>query len=106
MFLPRNWFLSSDVRGSTKLFVKPDLKKGIAMQGWSKPRVIAKYAGVSERTLRSWLRQGLRHSRMPSGYILLSYDAVDEFLKKYESSQDDVKEMVTDIMRGLKISNG
>jgi len=73
------------------------------MNGWVKPRVAAKYAGVSERTLRSWLLKGLRHSRLPSNYILINYDDIDEYLKMYSTTHDDVAALVGDVMKGLKI---
>jgi excisionase family DNA binding protein len=68
------------------------------MHGWAKIKQASEYAGVSERTLRDWLKQGLRHSRLQSGHILIKYGWLDEFLEQYETqeSQADliIKEMV------------
>ena len=54
------------------------------MTGWTKIKKAAAYAGVSPRTLRDWIKQGLKHSRLPSGAILIQYSAVDQFLKGFE----------------------
>ncbi len=32
--------------------------------GWTKIKTGAEYAGVSERTFRDWLKQGLKHIRL------------------------------------------
>ena len=58
------------------------------LHGWLKPKNAAKFAGVSERTLRAWLKTGLRHSRLPSGSILIKREWVDEFLQRFEAVQN------------------
>ena len=59
------------------------------MEGWAKIRPASKYAGVSERTLRDWLKYGLRHSRPRSGgTILIKYKWIDEFLERFEVKED------------------
>lgn len=72
-------------------------------EGWTKPKGGAAYGGTSERTLRGdWLKNGLRHVRLPSGRILIKFSWIDEFLGKYEVKPDDtVGELVDDIMKGL-----
>ena len=61
------------------------------MQGWAKIKQAAKYAGISERTMRDWLKQGLKHSRINSGSILVKYDYIDEYLEQfcYDNNQVD-----------------
>lgn len=54
------------------------------MTGWTKIKKAAAYAGVSPRTLRTWIKQGLKHSRLPSGAIFIQYCAIDQFLKGFE----------------------
>jgi len=54
------------------------------MEGWGKIKKASQYAGISERTMRSWLKAGLRHSRLESGTVLIQYARVDEFLKRFE----------------------
>ncbi len=59
------------------------------MQNWQKIIPSAKYAGVSERTFRKWLRAGLRHSRLPSGTLLIKVEWIDQYLKKFEVVEND-----------------
>ena len=47
------------------------------MRGWAKVKSAAKYADVSERTIRSLLKQGLKYSRVSSNMILIRYDAIN-----------------------------
>ena len=73
--------------------------------GWGKTTAAAEYAGVSVRTLRKWLRHGLKHSRLPSGTIWIKFSNIDAFLDQYEvESHEDSKylnELVNDIMDEL-----
>lgn len=70
--------------------------------GWFRIKAGAKYAGVSERTLRSWLKTGLRHSRLPTGTILVKREWLDEFLEHYEYDTDgsEVNRIVYQICKG------
>ena len=68
-------------------------------RGWLKIRPAAAYAGVKERTFRSWLRAGLRHSRLPSGMVLVSIQAIDEYLQSFEVNQNIVDAVVDDVMK-------
>lgn len=49
------------------------------MSGWAKIKKAAEYSGISERTMRDWLKAGLRHIRMPGerGCILIKYEWID-----------------------------
>ena len=67
-------------------------------RGYSKVKRAAQYAGVSERTFRKWLKDGLRHSRI-GRTILIRYSWIDEYLAKYEVLQDEVNEIVEDILK-------
>lgn len=72
-------------------------------QGWARPRAAAKYAGVDRRILYGWLRDGLPHSRLPTGRILIRLADVDLFLKQYEQRDtEDVSGLVNDVMRGIQ----
>jgi len=67
------------------------------MDGWLKVKNAAKYADVSERTLRSWLKCGLRHSRLESGTILIFRNWVDQYLSGFECQENQVDNIVTEI---------
>jgi predicted site-specific integrase-resolvase len=72
------------------------------MQGWASVKKAAKYADVSERTMRSWLKKGLKYSRLPSGMIRIQYSAIDEFLKNFTSDElCKVDAIVDEVMRGF-----
>ena len=43
------------------------------MEGWACIKKAAQYADVSVRTMRDWLKEGLKHSRLPSGTIRIRY---------------------------------
>jgi predicted site-specific integrase-resolvase len=69
------------------------------MKGWGKIKAASAYAGVSPRTMRKWLKQGLRHSRLPSGTIIISFDAIDEFLSSFEVQNDEVDQIIEEITK-------
>ena len=70
-------------------------------EGWGKVKPAAKYAGISERTLRSWLKQGLNHSRTPSGQILVRYTAIDDFLEGFAIDDNQTDKIVNEVMEGI-----
>lgn len=72
------------------------------MDGWAKIKPAARYAGVGERTFRDWLKEGLRHSRLPSGTILIQYEWIDEFLDSFEVQKDEVDRITEEILRGFR----
>ena len=72
------------------------------MNGWAKVKDAAKYAGMSERTFREWLKKGLPHSILPSGTILIRYSAIDDFLESYSVQDNTVDTLVDDIIRDFK----
>jgi excisionase family DNA binding protein len=71
-------------------------------RGWAKIKEAAKYAGVSVRTFRDWLKDGLRHSRLSSGTILVSYGAIDEYLMGFEVRENQVGEIVDEFVKELR----
>lgn len=71
------------------------------MDRWGGVKAGAKHAGVSERTFRPWLKKGLKHSRLPSGTILIKYSDIDEFLESFAVKNDQVDEIVNEIMEEM-----
>ena len=69
------------------------------MDGWGKVKQSAQYAGVSPRTFRDWLREGLEHSRLPSGTILVHREAIDSYIKKFLRTENKTEDIVNQIMR-------
>jgi hypothetical protein len=70
-------------------------------RGYAKVKEAANYAGVSERSFRDWLKDGLRHSRLSTGTILVAYAAIDEYLARFEVSRNQVEAIVDDVMQEL-----
>ncbi len=71
-------------------------------RGWAKVKEGAKYAGVSERTLRDWLKNGLRCSRLQSGTILIRYAWIDEYLMGFEVRTNQVDEIANQVVKELR----
>lgn len=66
-------------------------------RGWVKPSVAAKYSGVSLKVFRGWLKNnGLPHSRLPNGRILVSLDDVDIYLRKFQITSNQADEILKD----------
>ena len=70
-------------------------------RGYAKVKKAAKYAGVSERTFRDWLKDGLRHSRLSTGTILVAYASIDDYLASFEASRNQVDDIVDAVMQEL-----
>jgi len=66
------------------------------LQGWLKIKSAATYADISERTLRHWLIEGLRHVRK-SGTVYIKPQWIDEFLLQYEVD-NNVEHLVEEIL--------
>jgi hypothetical protein len=73
------------------------------MTGWTKIKGAARYAGVSVRTLRGWLKKDLRHTRLPSGTILIKFSWLDEYLAGYEVQDNEVSQIVDKVAKEMGI---
>ena len=71
------------------------------MEGWTKIKQAANYAGISERSFRKWLKQGLRHIRMNTGTILIKYSWIDQFLESFEVQENEVSRIVNEIQEEM-----
>ena len=71
------------------------------MQGWGKIKESAEYGGVSPRTVRRWLKEGLLHSRMPSGTILISRTAMDDFIRQFQITENEADRITNEVMEGI-----
>ena len=72
------------------------------ISGWAKIRAAASYAGIKERTLRSWLKEGLKHSRLPSGTVLIKYAWIDEYLEGFQAKTNLVDSIVEETLKTLE----
>ena len=69
------------------------------MEGWGKIKPASRYAGVSDKTLRTWLKNGLRHARLPSGMVLIKYTWLDEFIKGFEDDSENEANRIVDSLK-------
>lgn len=67
-------------------------------QGWLKTKNAARYADVSERTFRDWLKSGLKHTKY-RGSIRVKPEWIDEFLTGYEVEHNQVDEIVDGVLK-------
>jgi len=72
------------------------------MPGWTKIKPGAEYAGIKERTMRDWLKEGLKHSRLPSGTILIKYAWIDEYLESFAGKDNQVDVIVSETLSELR----
>jgi hypothetical protein len=72
------------------------------MDGWARIKDGAKYAGVKERTFRDWLKDGLKHSRLPSGTILIKYEWLDAYLEAFAAKENQVDKIVDKTVKELE----
>lgn len=71
------------------------------MNGWVKIKPAAEYAGIKERTMRGWLKDGLKHSCLPSGTILIKYECIDAYLEAFAVKEDQVDAIVNETLKDL-----
>lgn len=67
---------------------------------WRKVKGQAERLGLTDRTLRPHLKNGLRHIRLPSGTILIKDSWADQYLEQFEVTPDDsVDQIVKDVLK-------
>lgn len=77
---------------------------GENMQGWFRIKSAATYCDVSVKTIRRWLKSGLKHS-VVGGTYLIKRNWLDEYLESHARSEG---ERVDDIVNKLikELNNG
>jgi hypothetical protein len=68
------------------------------MEGWVGVKKAARYADVGERTLRGWLKHGLRYVQV-SKKILIKIEWIDQFLGNHEATQDKVDQLADEAFK-------
>jgi len=69
--------------------------------GYGKVKKVARYAGVSPRTFRDWLKNGLPHFKLSTGTILVAYRDIDNWLERFRVDDSRVDCIVDEIMQDL-----
>jgi len=75
--------------------LKPDTR------GYLKVKQAAKYAGISERTFRDWLKEGLPHFRLSSGTILIAYLDIDTWLEQFRTDGSNLDAIVDEVVQDI-----
>ena len=75
-----------------------DFVAGRGIMGWLKIKSAAKYCDMSDRSLRRWLKEGLRHVRTRSGTVLIKRLWLDEYLEQFEVTENQVEKIVNDVL--------
>lgn len=68
------------------------------MDGWTKVKGGTAYAGISERSFRKLLTQGLKHSRLKTGTILIRFSDIDDFLNQFQVVEDEVEKITDEVL--------
>lgn len=68
---------------------------------WLKLGSVAEYVDASPRTVRKWLKRGLKHSRLQSGTVLVKKEWIDGFLEQFSITNDEADQIVKEMMEGL-----
>jgi hypothetical protein len=71
------------------------------LKGWACVKKASEYADVSQRTMREWLKRGLKHSRLPSGMIRIKFEDIDRFIDGYAVTENALDAVVDGIMAEL-----
>jgi excisionase family DNA binding protein len=70
--------------------------------GWGRIKAIAEYTDSGPRTVRKYLKRGLPHVRIPgSGTILIKFSDVDEWLKQFACTEDEIDKIVGSVLKGF-----
>jgi DNA binding domain, excisionase family len=70
------------------------------MNGWLRVKSAAKYCDISERTLRTWITEGLPHSKV-RGIVLIKTDNLEQFLEQFEIKKNEVDHVVNEVLSDL-----
>jgi len=65
---------------------------------WMRLAQAAEYVNVSPRTIRRWMDEGLKHSRI-HGYPYISEKWLDEWMESHAA--DNVEKIVNEVMEGI-----
>ncbi len=68
---------------------------------WMKAKAASEYVDVSERTIRAWLKMGLRSTKV-GGAVLIHRKWIDDFIGSGERDLNEIDRMADEIVNGLQ----
>ena len=72
------------------------------MGGWGKISPAAQDVGVSARTLRNWLHEGLKHSRLPAGTILIKFTDLNVCLEQFAVTAKETENLLRKLCKDFQ----
>ena len=69
------------------------------LEGWLSVKKAAKYADVSERTMREWLKDGLHCSRRTRKTIRIKCSDIDAYLERYMVSESKIDDVIDELLK-------
>ncbi len=73
-------------------------------QAWGTMPAAAEYAGVGKARIRRWMKNGLKHSRLPTGRVLIRFVDIDSYLERYQVDEEAVvNATVNEILRDMRV---
>jgi predicted site-specific integrase-resolvase len=69
-------------------------------EGWCRPSQAAKYAGVSVKQFRGWMKNGLRYVELPNGRQFTKFYWIDAHLEQFEV-KNEAKQMAEELVQDL-----
>jgi len=77
---------------------------GEVIKGHYSVREAAVWAGVSPKTMRRWMTQGLLYYQTDRGHkVLLRLEEIEAFLTRRQAPQVDLDAMVNQVLTELKV---
>ncbi len=70
------------------------------MEGCLNAKNAAKFCDVSERTVRSWLKEGLPFVKI-KGTVLINIKRLDAYLMGFENNENEIDKIVGEISSDL-----
>ena len=52
--------------------------------------------------MRDWLKDGLKHSRLPTGTVLIKIAWLDDYLESFAGKEDQVDKIVNETLRDFR----
>ncbi|MBF0449225.1 MAG: helix-turn-helix domain-containing protein [Candidatus Magnetomorum sp.] len=74
------------------------------MRGYARIKTVCKYADISKTTLRNWIKDGLRYTKV-KGIVLFKHSDIDNYINQYsDDSETKSTAIVNDVINDLSFN--
>jgi len=74
------------------------------MQGFARLKTACEYADISMTTLKNWIRDGLRCTRI-KGIVLIKYSDIDNYIDQFSKDLDiKASAIASEVMNDLQLA--